>query len=62
MTAIRTPPAFGSLGLPRLAAGVGGLDWANVKPPVRSHLGGLTIPLFVFVKYHKGVTSAEPGL
>ena len=51
-----------SLALPKLATGVGGLDWAEVKPIIASHLGGLKIPVFVYTEYHKGVEAKEPGL
>lgn len=51
-----------SLALPKLATGVGGLNWAEVRPLVQSHLGGLKIPVFVYTEYHKGVQAAEPGL
>lgn len=47
---------------PRIATGVGDLDWSEVKPLVQSHLGGLKIPLFVSTEYHKGVAAKEPGL
>lgn len=41
-----------SLALPRLATGVGGLDWASVAPLVRQHLGDLAIPIFLYTTYH----------
>ncbi|MBS9477104.1 macro domain-containing protein [Ancylobacter radicis] len=51
-----------SLALPRLATGVGGLDWADVKPLVERHLGALDIPVYVYTVYHKDQKAAEPGL
>ncbi|WAC28032.1 macro domain-containing protein [Ancylobacter sp. SL191] len=51
-----------SLALPRLATGVGGLDWADVRPLVEHHLGALTIPVYVYTVYHKGQKATEPGL
>ncbi|MDR2196129.1 MAG: macro domain-containing protein [Gallionellaceae bacterium] len=48
-----------SLALPRLATGVGGLDWADVKPLIAKHLGGLGIPVVVYEVYRKGVTADE---
>jgi O-acetyl-ADP-ribose deacetylase (regulator of RNase III) len=53
--------AFASLALPRLATGVGGLDWKDVKPLVERHLGDLTIPIFVYEIYQPGVTTKEPA-
>lgn len=52
---------FTSLALPRLATGVGGLDWAEVRPLIVEHLGGLGIPVIVYATYRKGV-QAEEGL
>ncbi len=51
---------FASLALPRLATGVGGLDWEDVKPLLEKHLGDLGIPIYVYVTFHAGVAAAEP--
>lgn len=51
-----------SLALPRLASGVGGLDWSDVKLLVEKHLGGLDIPVFIYTVYHKNVAAMEVGL
>lgn len=51
-----------SIALPKLATGVGGLDWAEVRPLVQSHLGGLKIPVFVYTHYQSGVQANEAGL
>lgn len=48
-----------SLALPRLATGVGGLDWADVSPLVQRHLGDLPIPVWVYTLYRKGEQAAE---
>jgi O-acetyl-ADP-ribose deacetylase (regulator of RNase III) len=53
---------FGSLALPRLATGVGGLDWSEVKPLIASQLGDLDIPVFVYSTYLPGQAAAEVGL
>jgi O-acetyl-ADP-ribose deacetylase (regulator of RNase III) len=50
---------IGSLALPRLATGVGGLDWAEVKPLIAHHLADLDIPIYVYVVYHKDQKAAE---
>lgn len=50
---------FGSLALPRLATGVGGLDWADVQPLLANHLGDLNIPVYVYTTYHAGQKAAE---
>ncbi|HBJ35599.1 MAG TPA: Appr-1-p processing protein [Planctomycetaceae bacterium] len=51
-----------SLAIPKLATGVGGLDWADVKPLIHQHLDDLSIPIFVYTTYKKGEAAAEPGV
>ncbi len=51
---------FTSIALPRVATGVGGLDWADVKPLIEQHLGDLAIPVFVYGVYRKDVQAREP--
>ena len=51
-----------SVALPRLATGVGGLQWEEVLPLIKSQLGGLKIPVFVYSHYQQGVQAVEPGL
>ncbi len=53
---------FTSVALPRLATGVGGLNWEEVQPIIEQRLGGLDIPVYIYVEYHKGQTAQEPGL
>jgi O-acetyl-ADP-ribose deacetylase (regulator of RNase III) len=48
-----------SLALPKLATGVGGLDWAAVKPLIQKHLGSLQIPVYVYEEFHKGAAAQE---
>jgi O-acetyl-ADP-ribose deacetylase (regulator of RNase III) len=49
-----------SLALPRLACGMNGLDWDEVKPLIEHHLGDLGIPVYVYATYQKGVRANEP--
>jgi len=51
-----------SLALPRLATGVGGLGWDEVRPLVKETLGEAGIPVYVYTRYEKGVQAEEPGL
>lgn len=51
-----------SVALPKLATGVGGLEWSDVLPLIRTHLGDLTIPVYVYTQYQKGVQAKEPGV
>ena len=48
-----------SLALPRLATGLGGMDWAKVQPLVQQHLSDLGIPVFVYSTYHPGQAADE---
>lgn len=48
-----------SLALPRLATGVGGLKWEEVRPIIVKHLGDLTIPVYLYTQYHAGVVAPE---
>lgn len=50
---------FSSLALPRLATGVGGLDWEEVQPLIANHLADLDIPVYVYTTYVKGERAAE---
>jgi O-acetyl-ADP-ribose deacetylase (regulator of RNase III) len=52
---------FASMALPRLATGVGGLQWADVQPLIAQHLGGLEIPVYLYTTYHSGVPAKEPA-
>ncbi len=49
-----------SLALPRLATGVGGLDWNLVEPLLRQHLDALRIPVIVYATYRSGEAAEEP--
>lgn len=49
-----------SIALPRLACGVGGLNWDDVKPLIEKQLGDLGIPIYIYATYQKGVKANEP--
>lgn len=49
-----------SMALPRLATGVGGLNWQDVSPLIDKHLGDLAIPVYVYAAYQKDVAADEP--
>lgn len=49
-----------SLALPRLACGINGLDWNEVKPLIEKQLGDLDIPVYIYANYQKGVKASEP--
>ena len=48
-----------SLALPRLATGVGTLEWNQVQPLIQSHLGSLDIPIYIYTTFKKGVKADE---
>jgi O-acetyl-ADP-ribose deacetylase (regulator of RNase III) len=50
-----------SIALPRLATGVGGLDWSEVQPLIKEHLGALNIPVYLYTTYKKGAVATEPS-
>lgn len=51
---------FGSVALPRLATGVGGLAWEHVEPLIRAQLGELDAHVAVYADYAPGVAADEP--
>ena len=50
-----------SVALPRLATGVGGLAWDDVRPLIEHHLGDLRIPVYLYTTFRKGVQAEEPS-
>lgn len=48
-----------SLALPRLATGVGGLDWSDIKPLIQSRFADLPVTVVVYETYRKGVQADE---
>ena len=48
-----------SLALPRLATGVGGLHWADVKPLIQMHLSEMGIPVVIYETYRQAIKADE---
>lgn len=48
-----------SLALPRLATGVGRLDWKDVRPLIEKHLGDAPVLIYVYATYQPGVQAKE---
>jgi len=48
-----------SLAITKLATGVGGLKWNDVKPLIENHLGDIDIPIYVYEEYHKDQKATE---
>ena len=51
-----------SVALPRLATGVGGLNWDEVKPLIHNQLGDVNSNIYLYGKYVPGKKAVEPGL
>lgn len=49
-----------SVALPKLATGVGGLNWNEVKPLVSNQLGELGISVYIYSDYVPGKQAREP--
>ena len=48
-----------SIALPKLATGVGGLDWSDVEPLIEKHLGDLQIPVILYETFAQGKKAPE---
>ena len=48
-----------SVALPRLATGVGGLEWKDVRPLIDNYLGDCGADVYVYTTYRKGETAPE---
>lgn len=49
-----------SVALPKIATGVGGLEWNQVRPLIEKHLGDLQIPVYLYTGFQKNVEAQEP--
>ncbi len=48
-----------SIAITKIATGVGGLDWDEVKPELEASLKELEIPVYVYETYHKDMQAQE---
>ena len=48
-----------TLALPKLATGVGGLEWDDVEALIRKHLAKAEVEVFVYSVYHPGEEADE---
>ena len=48
-----------SIALPRLATGVGRLQWEQVRPLIDEHLGALPVSVYLYTLYEKDVHASE---
>jgi O-acetyl-ADP-ribose deacetylase (regulator of RNase III) len=49
-----------TVALPRLATGVGGLDWSEVQPLIHSQLSDVAADIYVYRQYVPGQKALEP--
>ena len=50
---------FESVALPRLACGVGGMNWDEVRTLIDNQLGELDIPIYLYTTFRAGEAGAE---
>ena len=50
-----------SIAVPKLATGVGGLEWADIKPMLDKQLGDSDVKVYVYSDYKPGQKANEPG-
>jgi len=53
---------LGSVALPRLATGVGGLSWEDVEPLIHGQLGDVDARIYVYSEYVPGQKATEPDV
>ncbi len=51
-----------SLALPKLATGVGNLQWSEVYPLIQKHLEDLSMPIYIYTIFHEGQEASETAL
>jgi len=59
LRAILDEEDISSIALPKLATGVGVLEWSEVEPLIESHLGDLQIPVIIYETYEKDHKAPE---
>lgn len=62
LTRIIEKEAITSVAIPKLATGVGGLAWEDVRPVIEERLGALDIPVYLYSEFRPGQQASEPGL
>jgi len=50
---------WASIALPKIATGVGDLDWADVEPLMEKHLGELEADVYIYETFHAGEKADE---
>lgn len=48
-----------SVAIPRIATGVGGLAWADVRAVMSETFGPLPVPVYAYATFHPGVKATE---
>ncbi len=50
-----------SVALPKIATGVGGLDWDDVRPVIEDKFADIDIPVYVYTEFHADQQAQEPN-
>ena len=50
-----------SIALPRLATGVGGLEWSDVRPLISNQLADVEVSVYLYSLYTPGKKATEPA-
>lgn len=53
---------LGSIAMPMIGSGPGGMDWLEVRGMMYSQFSELLIPLFIYVAELDGMLASEPGM
>lgn len=48
-----------NVAIPKLATGVGGLEWNEVRQSIYKYLDALDTPVFLYTTYNKGIKAQE---
>ncbi|HIF50385.1 MAG TPA: Appr-1-p processing protein [Thiotrichaceae bacterium] len=54
--------SFTSVAIPKIATGVGGLQWEDVWSVIQVKFEKLDIPVYVYTEFHAGQQGKEPNL
>lgn len=54
-----TQEGIKSIALPKIATGVGGLNWDDVKPLIEKHFGDMDIEVYLYTTFKKGAKAKE---
>jgi hypothetical protein len=56
------PQGIRNLAMPKIAAGLGGLDWNVIRDLIEGLLGPLPVAVYVYEEFVRGLKGQEPPL